>query len=86
MDSENNLNVYHTAAENETSCCGPAAEKVPSGCGQNKAGCGSDSSAKENTLGSESKKLAASLDNLDFNEWAGMIILTPQSLASCLTM
>lgn len=80
MDSKNDLNVYHTAATTETSCCGPAAEKLPSGCGQNKAGCGAGPLATENTLGSESKKLAASLDNLDFNEWAGITILDPYPL------
>ncbi|CAG8955133.1 hypothetical protein HYFRA_00007148 [Hymenoscyphus fraxineus] len=68
VDSKNDLNVYHTAVSDDSSCCGPVA---PAGCGQSKAGCGQASLPQENTLGSESKKLVASLENLDFNEWAG---------------
>ncbi|CAG8978338.1 hypothetical protein HYALB_00005924 [Hymenoscyphus albidus] len=67
VDSKNDLNVYHTAVSDDSSCCGPVA---PAGCGQSKAGCGQVSLPQENTLGSESKKLVASLENLDFNEWA----------------
>lgn len=74
MDSKSDLNVYHTAAATETSCCGSAAGKVPSGCGLNKAEWSPESLTKENTLGTESNNLAASLDNLDFNEWAGMFM------------
>lgn len=57
MDSKNDLNVYMTRAEDETSCCGATTEK------------------DKTSLGNESRKLATALGIMDFNEWAGMVIV-----------
>lgn len=86
VDSKNDLNVYLTAAEDGTSCCGAAEDKVSSCCsvqkqatcckpGQKESCCQSGSWAcncqDKTSMASEAKKLAASIGIMDFNEWAG---------------
>lgn len=86
VDSKNDLNVYLTAAEDGSSCCGTVAEKVSSCCSaekqatccnpeQNESCCKSGSSTcscqDKTSMGSEAKKLVTSLEIMDFNEWAG---------------
>ena len=86
IDSKNDLNVYLTAAEDGTSCCGTAAEKVSSCCSveeqatyckldQKQSCCQSGSSTcgcqDKTSMASEAENLAASMGIMDFNEWAG---------------
>jgi hypothetical protein len=86
VDSKNDLNVYLTAAEDGTLCCGTAAEKVSSCCSAEKQATCCEPEQKESccqscssicgcqdktSIASEAKKLAASLGIIDFNEWAG---------------
>jgi arsenite methyltransferase len=86
VDSKNDLNVYLTAAEDGTSCCGTAAENVSSCCSAEKQAacckpdrkescCQSGSSTcgcqDKTSKASETKKSVASMGIVDFNEWAG---------------
>ncbi|KFY02504.1 hypothetical protein V490_00479 [Pseudogymnoascus sp. VKM F-3557] len=86
VDTKNDLNVYLTAAEDGTSCCGTGAEKASSCCNvemqvrcckpeQKESCCQSSSSTcgcqDKTSMASDAKKLAASLGIMDFNEWAG---------------
>ncbi|KFY31389.1 hypothetical protein V493_01159 [Pseudogymnoascus sp. VKM F-4281 (FW-2241)] len=86
VDTKNDLNVYLTAGEDGTSCCGTGAEKVSSCCNaemqarcckpeQKESCCQPGSSTcgcqDKTSMASEARKLAASLGIMDFNEWAG---------------
>ncbi|WQF79376.1 Putative Methyltransferase domain-containing protein [Colletotrichum destructivum] len=78
VDSNSDLNVYFTAAENGTSCCGagnaqmvpePSPEKTQLGCGGVSSTCCSQDGC--NLTPGEAHKQAASLGVTDLNEWAG---------------
>lgn len=91
VDTKNDLNVYLTAAEDGTSCCGTDAEKASSCCNaemqarcckpEQKESCCQSSSPTcgcqdKTSMASDAKKLAASLGIMDFNEWAGTNIVS----------
>jgi arsenite methyltransferase len=82
VDSKNDLNVYMTGAEGETSCCGAVTENKCCIPEQKETGCQPGSSTcscqDETSMANETHQLAAALGIVDFNEWAGMMIAALQ--------
>lgn len=67
VDTKSDLNVYFTAQENESSCCGN--EQTNSACGAGLSTCAPQNSSTELADGQDI--LGNRLGIADFNEWAG---------------
>ncbi|CAG1996637.1 unnamed protein product [Fusarium graminearum] len=67
VDTKSDLNVYFTAQENESSCCGN--EQTNSACGAGLSTCAPHNSSTELADGQDI--LGNRLGIADFNEWAG---------------
>ncbi|PTD05694.1 hypothetical protein HYE67_003105 [Fusarium culmorum] len=67
VDTKSDLNVYFTAHENESSCCGN--EQTNSACGAGLSTCAPQNSSTELADGQDI--LGDRLGIADFNEWAG---------------